>query len=169
MLDRTMPPLTRIASYSVLWAGVSAVLWSRGPRGRRAAAVGLAAIGVTSATANLAMKGLARRRRPTAPVPAARRLPQPSSTSFPSGHTASAAAFSAAVGREAPELAVPLAALAAAVGFSRVYTGAHYPGDVLGGWLLGRVLGAVVVRAADRVVTPVTVAAPGPRRPRRGP
>lgn len=147
VLDRVMPRLTQAASYSVLWMAIAGALAGTGPRGRRAAVVGLGAVAVTSATANLAMKGLTNRPRPTAEVPHPRRLPQPTSSSFPSGHTASAAAFSGVVGREVPELRVPLDALALAVGFSRVYTGAHYPGDVVAGWVLGR----VVARAAHRV------------------
>lgn len=151
-LDATMPGLTRVASYSVLWMAVAAALAASGPRGRRAAVVGLGAVAVTSATANLVMKGATGRTRPTAPVPAARRLPQPGSSSFPSGHTASAAAFSGVVGQEIPGLRLPLSVLAALVGFSRVYTGAHYPGDVLAGWALGRGVAFAARRVSARVV-----------------
>jgi len=38
-------------------------------------------------------------------------------------------------------LAAPLAALAATVGFSRVYSGVHYPGDVVAGFALGTGVG----------------------------
>jgi len=41
-------------------------------------------------------------------------------------------------------------ALAGAIGFSRVYTGVHYPGDVLGGWLLGKIVAFGVNRVAQR-------------------
>ena len=27
------------------------------------------------------------------------------------------------------------------VSYSRIYLGAHYPGDILGGWLLGSIIG----------------------------
>jgi undecaprenyl-diphosphatase len=82
----------------------------------------------------------------------------PSSTSFPSGHSASAAAFAVAVGSGLPAAAVPLGLLAAAVGYSRVHTGVHYPADVVGGLALGVVSGVAVIRA-DRRWT-----AAGPRR-----
>ena len=54
-------------------------------------------------------------------------MPMPTSTSFPSGHSASALAFAVAVGDVLPALRLPLRAAAATVAFSRVYTGVHYP------------------------------------------
>lgn len=157
LLDRTLPALSEAASYSRLWMGVAALLAVfGGKRGRRAAATGMAAVGVTSAVANIAMKGATNRPRPRAPVPESRRLEQPKSTSFPSGHTASAAAFSGVVGAYMPELKLPIDFLAGAVGFSRVYTGVHFPGDVLAGWFLGRVVAAAVRRVMGRLGTSAT-------------
>lgn len=149
-LDRVLPGLSEAASYSRLWMGVAGVVAvSGGARGRRAAVRGLASVAVTSFTVNVLAKGIANRPRPRHEVPAARRLELPSSTSFPSGHSASAAAFSAAVGRELPPLRGPVNALAGAVAFSRVYVGVHYPGDVLAGWILGRAIAHSVARVAD--------------------
>lgn len=145
VLDRVLPPLSEAASYSRLWIGASALLAvAGGSRGRRTAAMGLTAIAGTSLVANAIVKPVFSRRRPTVEVPEERRLEQPASTSFPSGHTASAAAFSAVVGSQIPALAIPITGLAAAVGFSRVYTGVHYPGDVAVGWVLGRGVAAAV-------------------------
>lgn len=61
----------------------------------------------------------------------------PTTTSFPSGHAAAAAAFATAVSVEWPALALPFVAFAAVVGYSRVHTGVHYPFDVVGGWAVG--------------------------------
>lgn len=145
LLDRTMPTLSNVANNSVVWVGTAAALGAFGGRkGRRVAIMGLVTVGITSAVANLAAKNMVRRERPTTGVPEGRRLESPASSSFPSGHTASAGAFSAIVGGEIPPLYLPINALAAAVGFSRVYTGVHYPGDVLVGWILGRFIARVV-------------------------
>ncbi|MEN8235384.1 MAG: phosphatase PAP2 family protein [Actinomycetota bacterium] len=152
ILDKTLPPLSEAASYSRLWMVIAALIAAfGGRRGRRTAVGGMAAIGATSALANIVVKGVANRRRPGIEVPEDRRLKHPDSTSFPSGHTASAAAFSGVIGREIPELWLPMNALAGAVGFSRVYTGVHYPGDVAAGWILGKGVAAVTRRVLRRI------------------
>ena len=152
ILDRTMPELSEIASGSRLWMGIAALFAVfGGKKGRRTAAEGMIAIGINSFMANVLFKKVARRKRPTDPVPEERRLVQPESSSFPSGHTASAAAFSGIVDRAYPKLWLPINGLAATVGFSRVYTGAHYPGDVFAGWLLGKSVALVVSYVAARL------------------
>lgn len=144
-LDRVMPALSEAASHSKIWMAMALVMSIAGGRkGRRTAAQGLVAVGITSLLANVVAKGLLRRPRPTDPVPEARRLRVPGSASMPSGHTASGAAFARVVGEAYPDLRIPLNVLAGAIGFSRVYTGVHYPGDVAAGWLLGRGVARVV-------------------------
>src|SRR5947207_14118871 len=64
-LDRPFRGLSNAANYSRLWLGIAAMIaLTGGERGRRAALEGVLAIGVTSATINLGLKPLARRRRP---------------------------------------------------------------------------------------------------------
>jgi undecaprenyl-diphosphatase len=76
----------------------------------------------------------------------------PESTSFPSGHAASAFAFAYAVGRHLPGLAVPIRLLAGGVAYSRVHTGVHFPGDVVIGAILGAGIAAMVGAACDRTL-----------------
>jgi undecaprenyl-diphosphatase len=64
-------------------------------------------------------------------------LEVPTTSSFPSGHTSSSFACAWVLSRLAPRLTVPLFALAALIGFSRIYVGVHYPLDVLAGAALG--------------------------------
>ena len=149
-LDRAMSRLSEAANYSRLSFASAALLGLTGGRaGRRAAAMGLASVGVTSAAVNLLIKPLGARRRPdleASEVPFARQVPMPASSSFPSGHSAAAFAFATGVGYTMPDAAVPLRALAALVAYSRVHTGVHYPGDALVGALLGSGLAQTTTR-----------------------
>jgi undecaprenyl-diphosphatase len=147
--DATLPRLTRAADHSKLWGGIAlGLMASRRRRPRRAAARGLGSIAVASLAANQIGKRLAPRTRPSLDFVPARRVARrvPTSSSFPSGHSASAAAFATGVALEIPELAIPLAAAAVAVGYSRVYTGVHYPSDVAAGAAVGVAAAAVVAR-----------------------
>jgi membrane-associated phospholipid phosphatase len=149
VLDQAMPALSRAADWSRLWLGVAALLALSGrPAWRRAAARGLASVALASTSANgLAKLSVRRVRPPLAAVPLARRVHRaPVTTSFPSGHSASAAAFTVGVALEAPELAVPVGAIAAGVAVSRVWTGAHYPGDVVAGIALGTAASLALAR-----------------------
>jgi undecaprenyl-diphosphatase len=71
----------------------------------------------------------------------------PDRFSFPSGHATASMAVALAYGGVFPDWSIPLAALAAVVGFSRIRLGVHYPSDVLVGQLIAGVT-AAGVRAA---------------------
>jgi membrane-associated phospholipid phosphatase len=154
VLDVPFRRLSSAANNSRLWLGIAAGLAiAGGPRGRRAALTGSVAIGVTSALVNLGVKSLYARQRPDragAGVPDQRQVPMPSSSSFPSGHSAAGFAFATAVGRELPWLGSGLRFAAAAVAYSRVHTGVHYPGDTVVGALIGAGTGQAVAGFSDR-------------------
>jgi diacylglycerol kinase family enzyme/membrane-associated phospholipid phosphatase len=131
--------LTRIADHSALWVVVAGILAVRRGAGRKAAGRGLLAIALSSALANGVLKPLLPRRRPAAAeLPPYRRIPDPpTSSSFPSGHAASAAAFATAVVMENRKVAPAVVPLAAAVAYSRVHVGVHWTSDVLAGAAVG--------------------------------
>jgi membrane-associated phospholipid phosphatase len=68
--------------------------------------------------------------------------------SFPSGHTAQSFFLATLLTHHlllSPFGAPLIYILALLVGFTRIYVGAHYPRDVLGGALLGSVWGVMAI------------------------
>ena len=151
-IDVPLRMLSNAANNAKLYAGIAAVLFAvGGPKGRRAAVTGLAAVGMNSFIVNVPMKLLGNRPRPErgrVRVAEARHTKMPTSTSFPSGHSASGFAFAAGAAEAMPQLGIPLRALATAVAYSRVHSGVHFPGDVVVGSLVGMAVGESTVLAS---------------------
>src|SRR5262249_26549065 len=72
----------------------------------------------------------------------------PHSGSFPSGHTAIAFACATVIAWASPRLALPAYLLAAAIAWSRVYVGVHWPLDVLGGAAFGVLVATALLKLA---------------------
>lgn len=138
-----MPVWVVMQAGSLGAVGVAAVIASH--LGRPRQAVALAVSGTAMWAAGKAFKPLVGRGRPAAHLDAVEVRGKPQTgLGYPSGHSAVAAdlALVAAAGAT-PAVGLGAAAVAAAVGFGRVYSGAHLPLDVLGGFGLGIVAGVL--------------------------
>jgi diacylglycerol kinase family enzyme/membrane-associated phospholipid phosphatase len=137
--DRWLRRLTRSANHGRLWLVLGGLLALRRGALRRGAVRGLGSMAVTSALVNVVLKTLFRRVRPDQTVLRSERALRrfPTSSSFPSGHSASAAAFVTGLAMESLPAGAALAPVGLAVGYSRVHVGVHYPGDVVAGFAVG--------------------------------
>src|SRR6476469_4661415 len=138
--DRWLRRLSMSANNGRLWLVIAVLLGTRKGQPRRAAIRGIGSMWVSSALVNVVLQRLCRRGRPS-PLnlrEGAHRLRRhPVTSSFPSGHSASAAAFVTGVALESTPAGAVLAPLALGVGYSRVHVGVHYPGDVVAGFAVG--------------------------------
>lgn len=159
-LDRTFSALSRAADHGVLWLGLGLALMASGGRRRRAGVRGIAALAVTSTLVNGPFKLLVRRERPSRPVDDSRRrlVRRPRTSSFPSGHSASAFAFAAGAALEDPVLIAPLGLLATGVAHSRVHARVHHQSDVL----VGAAIGMAVATTIHRVLADARADAAAP-------
>lgn len=151
---RLLSAVEDAAQNSKLWWGTAALMaWKGGARGRAAAGAGLAAVAVAQVVSNAIGKQLTDRERPPEEwIPHDGVEDRPDSSSFPSGHTAAAVAFVAAVLPTWPAAGALCAVPAVAVAVERVHSGAHYPTDVAAGAVVG-LAGAWLVRRSPRLVT----------------
>jgi undecaprenyl-diphosphatase len=123
---------------------VLAVLWRRPWFLALLLTADLAADGLS-----LLLRQLIGRDRPPLVYPEPRPLVHvPHSGAFPSGHASAAFASATVIAWTAPRLAWPAFVLAAAIAWSRVYVGVHWPLDILGGAVLGTLVAIALLKLA---------------------
>ena len=127
--------MSNFRSFAV-WIVIALVLaaaWRRW----RLLVVTAAAVALADVTA-AALKGLIDVQRPSTRFAEPKPLvAAPHDHSFPSGHAATSFAAATVLAAAVPRAAAAWYLLAAAIAFSRVYVGVHYPLDVVAGALLG--------------------------------
>ena len=151
-LDSFFLGVTRIAgSYGQLWV-IIAVLLLIFKKTRKAGISVLIAYVAVFLLGQLALKHLVSRLRPCQIDQAfALLVERPSSSSFPSTHTAWAFAAAAAIFMRHRIAGIAAFVAAALIAFSRMYLFLHFPTDVLFGIAMGIALGVLADRLTDRV------------------
>lgn len=153
LFDALMPFLTQgERNAAVLVALALGAAWAgrREGRGWRLVLVAGAAFGLGELLGSNLLKPLVARPRPPVVLDGVRLLVGVGpSASFPSAHAVSSAAVASAIAWARPGWAPWVLSYAAVIAYSRVYVGVHYPGDVLGGALLGMALAWALWRATE--------------------
>ena len=158
------PVIVAYAKYGLaLFAGLLLAGWWQARRAgdRRALAASLwggagalAALGVAQLIGQLVDRA-----RPYTLMPAAHVLiDRTTDFSFPSDHATAVGAVAAGLWLANRRLGRLTAGLAILMAFARVYVGAHYPGDVLGGLVVGAAFVLVLWPLASRLLGPVLAA-----------
>lgn len=150
--DRLFTTASHVGEFSMIWHAISLV---RGLiKGRRDQVLLLAVlIGAESLIVNQGVKRLFKRTRPTADGDDRLKVRRPLTSSFPSGHS-SAATFAATMltAWDGKRLGVVWYTLAGTVGVSRAYVRIHHGSDVVGGFVVGKLLGVAGRRIARQLL-----------------
>lgn len=152
-LTAVMRLFSLLGDMGIMWIALGLALLAFARTRRRGAAM-LGALAAEYVICDLVIKKLVLRPRPYLVIAPLELLVAPeSSTSFPSGHSASsfvcAYMLARMFGRKGTWAYLP----AALIALSRIYVGVHYPSDVVTGVLLGTLIGAAAYPPLRRFVT----------------
>jgi undecaprenyl-diphosphatase len=137
--DWLMPIATELRYWApIIIGGLLALAIFGGGKGRTVVLLAIILLTATDQLSSHVIKPLIARPRPCHDVEGIRVLYRCGNTfAFPSGHATNPMAAAIFFGFLYRRLLWPLLAAALLVSYSRIYLGVHYPGDILGGWILG--------------------------------
>jgi undecaprenyl-diphosphatase len=144
-LDKTMPAATRLGDKEFVMGLDLAVFCVGNDAIQDDAKIASVSLLLASGT-TLLLKGIVNRERPE------HQITTRWDSSFPSGHSTAAFATATAYGLVDKKLMPVYLSLATVVAFSRVYTGMHYPSDVLVGACIGVGSALIVNKYKDKVL-----------------
>lgn len=144
--DVVMPFITDIAHWRPIILAIAVFLLTiGGRRGRWLFAAIVVTVALTDGVISHTLKHWLDKPRPFLVLDGVRLLAGGGGGSFPSAHAANLFALATVTSAFYRRLRWPAFGFASLIAFSRVYTGVHYPSDVLGGGLLGILAGLFVV------------------------
>ena len=151
-VDRVMYGATAIGEDGRIWLAAAAFLALR-PSTRRRSLRLLVWLGIETVLVNGPLKKVVGRSRPEAPDERPHTIRVQTTSSFPSGHSASSAAM-ATILSEGSAWAPLWWAIALTIAMSRVHVRDHHASDVLGGLLVGTGMGLLGRRLGPLDVEP---------------
>jgi undecaprenyl-diphosphatase len=151
LLDAACQVVSTVTTGGWIWIlGAFVAWWLKVPASGRALRQVIPCVAASTFIVEYPIKAYFRRRRPFIDVVRALVVgKEPGSWSFPSGHTCAAFAAAWSLSHSWPRMRMLFFGVAAALGYSRVFVGAHYPGDVAAGAALGMTLSELIGRAVD--------------------
>lgn len=150
-LDIFFTAYTHLGDHGILWILILVVLALHKPT-RKIAWFGAAAMLIELAVVNGVLKPLIMRPRPFTVHDVELLIQVPADSSFPSGHTANAFAAATYLFLWKLPCRKTYLALAALMGFSRMYLFVHYPSDVLAGMLIGIAVGVFTYHLSRKYI-----------------
>lgn len=143
LFDKIMPFITERDSWILIYVLlIIALIWKGGRKGIICLIFLLIGIAITDQVSSKLLKGLFERLRPCFTLENVRLLVDCGpGKSFPSSHAANNFFLATILAYFYNEYKYILFIIAAAIAFSRVYVGVHYPFDITGGAVLGVLIG----------------------------
>jgi undecaprenyl-diphosphatase len=143
---------THVFQFAILPLILAAIFYAFRFRGLGAVIAGALLTWACDVFISVAIKPITLRPRPFMTLPdTIVRAHKPASTSFPSGHAADSFFLATFFTMLYPRLWPLYYTIAFLIAFSRVYVGVHYPGDVVGGAVIGTCLGYLTALLIKRV------------------
>lgn len=144
--------ITSLGNSGWIWILITVILLLS-KKMRKAGIVTLTALLLSVIIDNIILKNAVGRIRPYEVIDGLQILiSRPIDFSFPSGHTGSSFAAAVVLFQMLPKkYGIPALVLAAAIGFSRLYVGVHYPSDVFCGIMIGTMIAILAVKGYQRL------------------
>lgn len=156
VFDVIIPFYTSLGEDGIIWIALGLILLIP-KKYRKTGIMVLAALLVMLVVNNIVLKNLIARPRPCWTYPEMVQLVHnPSSYSFPSGHTTSAFAVAFTVFSQHKKLGKVIIVMAAIMAFTRLYVFVHFPTDIYGGILVAAAITTFVCFMEKKIFPRIT-------------